>query len=113
MKYPDDANGNALQRMEAQGDDLTRPHNIEFTVVFPNQDSADQFARHIGALGYEASIEFSETVDGFPWDVVVVNLMAPSHNEIREFETVIQTAASGFGGRNDGWVCGSELSGER
>jgi hypothetical protein len=111
MKYPNDANGDALQRMEAQGDDLSRPRKIEFTVVFPNQNSADQFARHIGALGYEASFEFSETAEGFPWDVIVVKQMVPSHNEIGEFQRVLQTAAGAFGGRNDGWVYVSESSG--
>ena len=105
MKYPNDENGDALRRMEAQGDDLSVPRNIEFTVVFPNQNSADLFASHMRALGYEASLEFSETAEGFPWDVIVVKQMAPSHNEIREFETVLQTAARALGGRNDGWVC--------
>ena len=113
MKYLNDANGDALRRMETQGDDLTRPRNIEFTVVFPNQNLANRFARHIGALGYEVSLELSETVEGFPWDVIVVKHMAPSHNEIGEFETVLQTAAGAFGGRHDGWVCVSEPSGAR
>ena len=35
MKCPDDANGDALRRIEAAGDDLTHPRGIEFTVVFP------------------------------------------------------------------------------
>jgi len=113
MKYPNDATGDALRRMQAQGDDLTRPRNIEFTVVFPNQKSANQFARHVGALGYEASLEFSETVEAFPWDVIVAKHMAPSHDEIEEFESMLQTAAGAFGGHNDGWVCVSEPSGAR
>ena len=113
MKFHNDANGDALRRMEAQGDDLTRPRSIEFTVVFPNQNSANQFASHIGALGHEVSLEISETVEGFPWDVIVVKQMVPSHNEIEEFETVLQTAAGAFGGRNDGWVCVSNPSGAR
>jgi hypothetical protein len=38
--------------MEARGDDLTRPRNIDFTVVFADAISADQFAEHFLALGY-------------------------------------------------------------
>jgi len=40
MKYPDDANGDTLRRMEVAGDDLTRSRETEFTVVFPNQNTA-------------------------------------------------------------------------
>jgi hypothetical protein len=37
MIYPNDANGDSLRRMEAEGDDLSRPRNINFTVVFSNK----------------------------------------------------------------------------
>ena len=43
-------------------------------VVFPNENAATQFADHIRRLGYSASAELTETVDGFPGDVVVVTL---------------------------------------
>jgi DNA-binding transcriptional LysR family regulator len=43
MIYPNDANGDALRRMEAEGDDLSRPRNIDFTVVFSNKNSAEEF----------------------------------------------------------------------
>ena len=33
MEFPDDENGDVLRRMAANGDDLTRPRNIDFTVV--------------------------------------------------------------------------------
>jgi Regulator of ribonuclease activity B len=50
--FPNDVNGDVLRRMEARGDDLTRPRNIDFTVVFADAISADQFAEHFLALGY-------------------------------------------------------------
>lgn len=105
MNYPDDANGDVLRRMEAKGDDLTRPRNVDFTVVFPNEDAARQFADHFSALGYSVSAELTETVENFPWDVVVVNHMAPSHGEIGAFENLLDSVAATFGGHNDGWGC--------
>lgn len=54
MKYPDDANGDVPRRMEAQGDDLTRPRNVEFTVVFPNENTAKKFADRVCSRGYAA-----------------------------------------------------------
>jgi len=108
MTYPDDANGDALRRMEAQGDDLRRARNIEYTVVFPNESSANQFATHMQTLGYEASVELSETAEEFPWDVIVVKHMVRCHSEIEKFEATLEDAARAYGGHNDGWGCFSQ-----
>ena len=108
MKYPDDANGDALRRMEAEGDDLTRPRNIEFTVVFPNELTARQFANHFRTLGFAVSAELAGTVQDFPWDVIVVKHMVPSHEEIGAFEDSLQQVADTLEGHNDGWGCFSE-----
>lgn len=34
MIYPEDANGIVLRRIAAQGKDLTKARNIDFTVIF-------------------------------------------------------------------------------
>lgn len=107
MKYPDDANGDALRRMEAIGDDLSQPRDIEFTAVFPNESDAKPFAEHFRANGYTASIERTGTMENFPWDVVVVRHMVPSHGEIGEFEELLRHVATTFGGQIDGWGCSS------
>jgi|SwirhisoilCB3_FD_contig_21_14470841_length_273_multi_1_in_0_out_0_1 hypothetical protein len=33
MIYPNDVNGDVLRRIAAQGKDLTKPRNIDFTVI--------------------------------------------------------------------------------
>ena len=108
MIYPNDVNGDVLRRMEAQGDDLTKPRNIDFTVAFADENSAAQFAEHFRSLGHEVSVEFTETNQDRPWDVVVVQHMVPSHDEITSFENLLQSVADGWGGHNDGWGCFSE-----
>lgn len=95
------ANGDALRRMEAQGNDLTRPRNIDFTVAFADASSAEQFAEHFRALGHEVSVE-PETNQDSPWDVVVVQHMVPSHDGITSFESLLQSVANSWGGHNDG-----------
>lgn len=108
MIYPSDANGDALRQLEAQGDDLTRSRNIDFTVVFPDTSSAEQFAEHFRALGHEVSVAANESDRDFPWDVVVVQHMVPSYEEITNFENLLQSIANDWGGHNDGWGCFSE-----
>jgi hypothetical protein len=105
MIYPNDDNGDVLRRMESHGDDLARPRNIDFTVVFPNEGSAQTFSKRFERLGYKVSVEFTETVKAFPWDVLIVKYMKPAHQEISDFESVLQGEAEALGGRNDGWGC--------
>src|SRR5215831_17730817 len=109
MIYPNDVNGDALRRIEAQGDDLTKPRNIDFTVAFADANSAEQFAQHFRTLGHKVSVEVAEVQD-FPQEVVVVEHMVPSYDEITSFENLLQSVADDWGGHNDGWGCLSEAS---
>ena len=108
--FPDDENGDVLRRMQAAGDDLSRPREVQFSVVFSTSISAEQFAEHVRGLGYRVSVEFAETVEDYPWDVLVTKKMLPSHAEIAKFEELLQSIASPLNGRNDGWGCFSDPS---
>jgi hypothetical protein len=108
--YPDDDNGDVLRRLEEQGDDLTKARNIDFSVVFPLESAAQDFARDLRELGFEASVYFAEEMKEFPWNVNVVRHMMPSHQEIGDFEDLLQGVAEPLGGHNDGWGCFSEPS---
>jgi hypothetical protein len=105
MIHPNDDNGDVLRRMEANGDSLTRPRDIDFAVVFREKDAAEGFAEHFRALGYAVSVERAGTRVEFPWDVVVVRHMTPSHQEIGNFEASLQKVADTLDGHNDGWGC--------
>lgn len=105
MLYPNDVNGDVLRRMEAKGDDLTRPRDIDFIVVFADASSAEQFAEHFRALRHKVSVQHTATDQDLPWDVRVVQHMASSYDGISDFEDLLQSVAEGWGGRNDGWGC--------
>ena len=105
MILPDDENSEVLRRMAANGDDLTQQRNIDFTVVFADESSANSFIEHFRALGYEASCKHSEVKSDLPWDAIIVKNMVPTHNAIGEFEDLLQEVADLFGGVNDGWGC--------
>jgi hypothetical protein len=107
-EFPDDDTGDALRRLHRNGDDLTRPRDVDFTVVFATKAAAGRFAEHFGKLGYKVSIRESDCVPNLPWDVLVVRQMVPSHAGITEFEEELQEVAEGLHGRNDGWGCISQ-----
>jgi Regulator of ribonuclease activity B len=108
VTFPDDANGDVLRRFVSQGDDLTRPRDIDFTVVFADEHSAEEFATHFRSLEYAVSVEMTQTAEGLPWDVRVIRHMAPSYEAICEFEDELESVATPLGGRNDGWGCFSQ-----
>lgn len=106
MIYPEDANGIVLRRIAAQGKDLTKARNIDFTVIFAQGRSAGQFAEHFRELGYAVSVE--ETEPELPCNVIVVKHMVPTYEGITDFENELQSAADRWEGHNDGWGFFSE-----
>jgi regulator of ribonuclease activity B len=105
MIHPNDDNGDVLRKLEAKGDSLTLPRDIDFAVVFRGEDAARRFGEHFRAQGYKVSFDRAETEPGFPWDVIVVRHMVPSYQAIGDFEAALQEVADTLGGHNDGWGC--------
>lgn len=105
MTFPNDDTGEALRRLAAQGDDLSQPRDIHFTVVFRDEPSAMKFAERLRGIGHESTTEETNTVVELPWDVLVTQWMVPDHQAITDFEIVLKSHALDLGGRNDGWGC--------
>lgn len=103
--FPDDANGDVLRRLLRDGDELSKPRDIDFSVVFTDEESAGRFVAHVRALRYESSLKHSEVRPERPWDVTVVKHMLPTHAGITHFELELEKIASPLGGENDGWGC--------
>ncbi|HEX8810644.1 MAG TPA: ribonuclease E inhibitor RraB, partial [Terracidiphilus sp.] len=58
--FPQDANGDVLRRLQSHGDDLTKPRDIDFTVVFPDESAAQSFADDVRKLGYKVDVEHAD-----------------------------------------------------
>ena len=106
--FPDDENGDVLRRMKRNGDDLKISRDINFSVVFPSVGEAQDVVACVRQLGLKTSVEKSGCVPEAPWDVTVTKHMTPTHEDITEFEEVLDDMSNPFGGRNDGWGCISQ-----
>jgi|SRR6185369_9144253 len=104
-EFPEDENGDVLRRMRDSGDDLSKPRQIDFTVVLPGEAQAQELAAQFRKRGFSAAVKHSDVVPGFPWDVVISSFMVPDHSTITQFEEALQRAATLLGGKNDGWGC--------
>lgn len=103
--FPDDENGNVLRGMHEDGDDMSQPRDIDFTVVLPNSDAVQEFGNYFYSLGLQVKVKKADTVPELPWDVVVTVNMLPTYEGITEFEERLKLVAAPLSGRNDGWGC--------
>jgi hypothetical protein len=90
--------------MRRSGEDLSTPRDISFSVAFPNQTAADEFASYFRQFGDEVFVNRSGA-DKMPWDVTIVNYMLPSHHHISKFQTLLGSIAAALGGQSNGWDC--------
>ena len=57
LDFPNDADGDALRRVAADGSDLSRPVSIDFTVAVPDSGAGLEVAVRAGALGYQTAAQ--------------------------------------------------------
>ena len=65
--FPDDENGDVLWQMLEDGDDLSKPREVDFPVIFPTEDAALQFAVHLLRHAQKVSFSEYEEHDEMPW----------------------------------------------
>lgn len=102
-QFPDDDNGDVLWNMHSDGDNLSKPREVDFSVIFPTEEAALKFAVHM--LRNEQKVSFSayEGNEELPWQVELHPVMEPNHENISHYEELLAKDAAAYGGRNDGW----------
>jgi len=101
--FPDDDNGDVLWRMHQHGDDLSKPREVDFSVIFPTSQAALDFALHLLKNGQKVSFGPYEGNADLPWQVEAHPVLLPNHSSITEYENRLARDAKLHGGRNDGW----------
>lgn len=107
-KFPDDENGESLWHMLAQGDNLTISRDIDFSVIFRCEEDALKLANDLLVMRLKVSLADSEENDEFPFELIVHQMMEPTHESISKFEAVLLGSAKQYGGAGDGWGCYSQ-----
>jgi hypothetical protein len=98
-------NEDVLQRMRTNGKDLSQARDINFSVVFPDENTANRFAYQLATESCSVDVRKSGCVEELPWDVTVTRQMVPRNEDIAEFEAFLEDIATSYSGRNDGWGC--------
>lgn len=107
-QFPDDENGSALWNMVQQGDDLSKQRDVEFTVIFSTEDEALKFGAILFVNRQQVLLCDNHESDEYPYEVVATITMAPNHQEITDYEGLLEQCATDLNGANDGWGCESQ-----
>jgi Regulator of ribonuclease activity B len=83
---------------------LSKPHDLEFFLYFPNKEAASLAADRIkagGAGGFTAEVKNSPQGDA--WVCYVTRKMVPDGTKIALIGERFRTLAQELGGEYDGW----------
>ena len=103
--FPDDPNGNSLWKMAEEGDNLAVAREIDFILVFKNEENALNFGKTLLFNRQKVSMADHEEDKEFPFAIYVHAYLTPNYTEIGEYEALLLEAATPFDGVFDGWAC--------
>jgi hypothetical protein len=106
MKFPKDANGDVLRRMQKAGFDFSKPHSVEFFAVMSTEKEADIIAKQ-----YVKDRECGDTLDNIEtrpcetggMELILAKTMMVTYENITAFEKKLQKRVSAHEGYLDGW----------
>ncbi len=104
-QFPDDDNGNVLWQMHEDGDDLTEPHEIEYSIAFTTQEQAEKCALYLLAEEQKISLFQDEESDAVEWIITIYVYMEPEYSDIVDLEQWFTKIAEEHGGEYAGWGC--------
>ncbi|MBL1141898.1 MAG: ribonuclease E inhibitor RraB [Proteobacteria bacterium] len=103
--FPDDVNGDALWEMQQSGDDLSKPREIEFTIVFSEEEEALKFGETLLINRQKILLADNNENKTHPFEIVVYVYMEATYDEITGYQDLLEMHATKFNGRGDGWGC--------
>ena len=87
-----------LGNFEERGVDLSRPILVDFSHLFSDRTSADQFAMEAERFGFTITVNCAEA-----WDVTASKIMLPTCSNVTAAELQLGELARARGGKADGW----------
>ena len=90
-----------LNRLEKAGSDLSKPHEMEFFLYFPDEASANAAAADIREQGFV--VEVRPAAEGTDWLCFAVKTMVPAHEDVVAVGRELNAIAGAYGGEYDGW----------
>lgn len=100
--YPNDADGDALRRVAADGSDMTKPMSVDFHVSVPSRQNAEAVVSAAGQLGFATRIWDYEEGDE-DWTAECTKTMIATYKAVVETQRSLTELAGPHGGSCNEW----------
>lgn len=106
---PDDADGDALRRVEEGGSDLSKPMTIDFFVAVPGESSGQAVAEAAEAAGFETEVDQDD--ESGEWTCYCTRFMPATYEGVVRAQEELRQLAAPHGGVPDGWETAGNVDG--
>jgi hypothetical protein len=107
-RFPNDADGDALRRVAADGSDMTEPMVIDYFVEVPDQTAAQRVAEAAAAAAFGFRTAVKRDAGTGSWTCYCSKRMPATYDRVVEAQGQLGAISRPFGGRVDGWgSCGN------
>ena len=100
-----DPDQQVLDQLKKAGSNLSKPHQIEFFLYFPTEDSANRAAVDLRKVECNVKVELG--ADTTSWLCLATKQMIPKHSEFLKLRKTFNEIAQKLNGEYDGW--GTEI----
>jgi hypothetical protein len=101
MKFPNNADGNALQSLYKDGVNFKKPQAVEFFVAVPNRATGEKLSQILKGEGFNCFLEQDDETE--EWACSCSKKMLLNYNEIVKIQTELNNISKPHGGYSDGW----------
>jgi regulator of RNase E activity RraB len=107
-EYPNDADGDALRRVAADGSDMSKPMLVDFMVAVRDGESGQNVAAAAAHLGYRTQVmqdssEEDDEANAYPWTVYCTKKMTLTYEAVVAAQAELDRLSQPYGGYIDGW----------
>jgi hypothetical protein len=100
--YPNDDDGDALQRVADAGAAMNEPMRIEFTIAVPSVECARRLAERIADFGYDPDLYVDEE-DGSV-SLYCARMMLATYEGVLSSQAELNQLCQPVGANCDGWI---------
>ncbi|WP_442598568.1 ribonuclease E inhibitor RraB [Neobacillus sp. D3-1R] len=101
MKFPNDADGEALRSLYNEGISFKKPQSVEFFVAVPNKTTGEKVSQVLKGEGFNCLLEQDDETD--EWLCSFSKKMLLNHSEIVKMQKKVDELCKPHGGYSDGW----------
>ncbi|WP_286262352.1 ribonuclease E inhibitor RraB [Thalassotalea atypica] len=107
--FPEDAIGNTLWQINQEHGELVLELEceVEFSVIFTEQEQALKFGQFLLENGQKISFSPYQGNETLPWEITAYPMMLLSYENLVNYQALLMTSSEGFLGVFDGWYCPS------